>query len=51
MLSIKVWLQLVNLIRKVMLGRRLVEYVMSRKSEIFLFESHFKDQYCNHQVI
>ena len=25
-----------------MLGRRLVEYMMSRKSETFLFESHFR---------
>ena len=42
MLSIKVWLQLVNLVGEVMLGRRLVEYIMSRKSETFLFESHFR---------
>ena len=41
MLSIKVWIRLVNLL-EVMLGRRLVEYMISRKSEIFLFESHFK---------
>ena len=31
----KVWLRLVNLVREVMLGRRLVEYMMSRKSETF----------------
>ena len=42
MLSIKVWLRLVNLVGKVMLGRRLVEYMISRKSETFLFESHFR---------
>ena len=42
MLSIKVWLRLVNLVGEVMLGTRLVEYMMSRKSETFLFESHFR---------
>ena len=42
MLSIKVWLQLVNLVGEVMLGTRLVKYMMSRKSETFLFGSHFK---------
>ena len=41
-LSIKVWLRLVNLVGEVMLGTRLVEYMMSRKSETFLFESHFR---------
>ena len=42
MLSIKVWLRLVNLVREVMLGTILVEYVMSGKSETFLFGSHFR---------
>ena len=42
MLSIKVWLELVNLVGEVTLGRRLVEYMMSRKSKTFLFESHFR---------
>ena len=42
MLSVKVWLGLVNLVGEVMLGRRLVEYMMSRKSETFLLESHFR---------
>ena len=42
MLSIKVWLPLVNLVGEVMLGRRLMEYMMSRKSETFLFESYFR---------
>ena len=42
MLSIKVWLRLVNLVREIMLGTILVEYVTSRKSETFLFESHFR---------
>ena len=42
MLSVKVWLRLVNLVGEVMLGTRLVEYMMSRKSETFLFESHFR---------
>ena len=42
MLSIKVWLRVVNLVGEVMLGTRLVEYMMSRKSETFLFESHFR---------
>ena len=42
MLSIKVWFQLVNLVGEVMLGRRLEEHMMSRKSESFLFESHFR---------
>ena len=42
MLSIKVWLRLVNLVGEVMLGTRLVEYMMSRMSETFLFESHFR---------
>ena len=41
-LSFKVWLRLVNLVGKVMLGTRLVEYMMSRKSETFLFEPHFR---------
>ena len=41
MLSVKVWLRLVNLVGEVMLGTRLVQYMMSRKSETFLFESHF----------
>ena len=41
MLSIKVWLRLVNLVGEVMFGRRLVEYMMSTKSETFLSESHF----------
>ena len=39
MLSIKVWLRLVNLVGEVMLGTRLVKYMMSKT---FLFESHFK---------
>ena len=47
MLSIKVWLQLVNLVGEVMLGTRLVEYMMSRKSETFLFESHFRRSILN----
>ena len=38
MLFIKVWLRLINL----MLRRRLVEYMMSRKSKTFLFQSHFR---------
>ena len=42
MLSIEVWLRLVNLVGEVMLGRRLVEYMMSRKSETFLYELHFR---------
>ena len=42
MLSIMIWLQLVNLVGEIMLERRLVEYMMSRKSEIFLFQSHFR---------
>ena len=42
MVSIKVWIQLVNLLGEVILGRRLVEYMMSRKSENFLFESQFR---------
>ena len=42
MLSITVWLRLVNLVGEVMLGRRLVEHIMSRKLETFLFESHFR---------
>ena len=41
MLYIRVWLQLDNLV-EVMLGTRLVEYMMSRKSETFLFESLFR---------
>ena len=45
MLSIKVWLRLVNLVGKVMLGTGLVEYMMSRKSKTFLFESHFRKEY------
>ena len=49
MLSIKVWLQLVNLVGEVMLGTRLVEYMMSRKSETFLFESHFRRSILNSQ--
>ena len=36
MLSIKVWLRLVNLVGEVMLGRRLVECMMPRKSGKFL---------------
>ena len=39
MLSIKVWLRLINLVGEVMLGTRLVEHMMSRKSGTFLFES------------
>ena len=42
MLCIKVWLRLVNLVGKAILGRRLVEHIMSRKSETFIFESHFR---------
>ena len=42
MLSIMIWLQLINLVGEIMLGRRLVEYMMSRKSEMFLFQSHFR---------
>ena len=42
MLSMKVWQRLVNLVGEVMLGTRLVEYMMSRMSETFLFESHFR---------
>ena len=42
MLSIKIWLRIVNLVGEVMLGKRLVEYMMSRKSETFLYESHFR---------
>ena len=42
MLSIKAWLRLLNLVGEVMLGTRLVEYMMLRKSETFLFESHFR---------
>ena len=41
MLSINVWLRIVNLVGGVMLGTRLVEYMMSRNSETFLFQSHF----------
>ena len=41
MLSVKIWLRLVNLVGEVMLGIWLVEYMMSIKSETFLFESHF----------
>ena len=33
MLLIKVWLRVVNIKGEVMLGRRLVEYMMSRKLE------------------
>ena len=42
MLCIKVCLRLVNLVGKAILGRRLVEHIMSRKSETFIFESHFR---------
>ena len=42
MLCIKVWLRLVNLVGKAILGRRLVEHIMSRKTETFIFESHFR---------
>ena len=42
MVSIKIWLRIVNLVGEVMLGKRLVEYMMSRKSETFLYESHFR---------
>ena len=42
MLSIKAWFRLANLVGEVMLGRRLVEYMMSRKSETFLSELHFR---------
>ena len=42
MLSINVWLRLVNLVGEVMLRRRLMEYMISRKRETFLFESHFR---------
>ena len=42
MLSINVWLRLVNLVGEVMLRRRLMEYMISRKWETFLFESHFR---------
>lgn len=38
---IKVWLRLVYLIEEVLLGRQLVQYMMSRKSETFLFNSDF----------
>ena len=37
MLSIKVLLRLVDLVGEIMLGRRLVEHKISRKSETFLF--------------
>ena len=50
MLSIKAWLQLANLVGEVMLGTRLVEYMMSRKSETFL-SCILEDQYWNQQVI
>ena len=42
MLPVKVSLQVVNLIGEVKLGRTLVEYMMPRKSETFLFEPHFR---------
>ena len=42
MLSIKVWLRLVNLVGEIMLETRFVEYMTSRKSETFLFESYFR---------
>ena len=42
MLSIKIWLRIVNLVGEIMLGKKLVEYMMSRKSETFLYESHFR---------
>ena len=42
MLSIKVWQRLINLVGDAMLGRRLVEYMMSRKSKTFLFQSDFR---------
>ena len=42
MLSIKSWLQPVNLAVEIIFGRRLVEYLMLRKWETFLFESHFR---------
>ena len=42
MLFIKVWLRLINLVGEVMLRRRLVKYMMSRKSKTFLFQSHFR---------
>ena len=42
MLCMKVWLRIINLVGEVMLERRLVEYMMSRKSETSLFESYFR---------
>ena len=39
MLSMKFWLQLINLVGEVMLGRRLVECMMSRKSDTFLYDT------------
>ena len=44
MLSIKAWLRLANLVGEVMLGTRLVEYMISRKSETFL-SCILEDQY------
>ena len=41
-LSVKVWLRLLNLVGEVMLGGRLVEHMTTRKLKIFLFESHFR---------
>ena len=42
MLYIKVSLRLVNLVGEVMLETRLGQYIMSRKSKTFLFQSYFK---------
>ena len=41
MLSMKIWLRLVNLVGEAVLGRRLMDYMMSRNLETFLFEPHF----------
>ena len=51
MLSIKFWLQLVNLVGE-MLGRRLVEHYDVIKSKKHFYLSHIlEDQYWTHQVI
>ena len=45
MLSIKVWPRRVNLILEVMLGTRLVEYMMSRSRKPFYLNHLLEDQY------
>ena len=52
MLSIKFWLQLVNLVGEIMLGRRLVEHYDVIESQKHFYLSHIlEDQYWTHQLI